>query len=700
MIVRLFAGSNFVDRRTPEEPVQQMNGLILGALLASGPALGQMTYDDATTPEGWAFAQLKRGEIADFRNKCTLADQRPAPAACRTLSHQFIEDIASGGNYASAIPHQGVRVNEAIVAGDINLEHAAVSKAVLITNSRIDGSINLTRARFAFGLSLEGSVINGKIDASGLQVGSNLRLENAEAADLNLIGASVDGFAQFSKLKLKQKATLNNARIGKDLLLADITAGGGIMGRALWVGGNAYLKDQSSGPDIDLGDATIGVDLSIGGKLGDIFFDSIHIGSSLHMGPGTYRGINVSAARVDHVWDMSDAKIAGSLQGHAMHVAQDTRFNDTTADHIDFRNARFDGDLTIVSVTVADQWNGPGMHVAGTLDVSQSEIHSRDNHWPALDLSHAHVGEDLRLTDTNLLNTRQAVEPGAKWPPINLRFTRIGANLDLSGTILSGLDLSGATIDSILQLSDTTGHGTCWQAPAAQVTIPPEQKTRKACENSPDARLILLNARVGMLGGSTMSTWPSKIQLLGLGYSHLAPFDGAPENSQAETWKQWLERDDYKSQPYAQLASVLAAGGDRDGAASIQYFARERERALAWNHRAWGTYIPLTVLWAVAGYGIGDYTWRALGWVIGLTLLGAVLVHTVRDQRAKGRLWPIGASLAKLLPVHLDPSFNEFFERQEGFKWWHKFAFCVLALAGSALGLFLAAAASGLTQKG
>ena len=43
--------------------------------------------------------------------------------------------------------------------------------------------------------------------------------------------------------------------------------------------------------------------------------------------------------------------------------------------------------------------------------------------------------------------------------------------------------------------------------------------------------------------------------------------------------------------------------------------------------------------------------------------------------------------------------FTNFFERREGFKLWHKVGFCMLAL-GSALGLFLAAAASGLTQKG
>jgi len=77
------------------------------------------------------------------------------------------------------------------------------------------------------------------------------------------------------------------------------------------------------------------------------------------------------------------------------------------------------------------------------------------------------------------------------------------------------------------------------------------------------------------------------------------------------------------------------------------------------------------------------------------------VIYCIPGGHARGRLWPIGASLENLLPyVRLDRSFANFFEAQEQFKPWHKVALTLLGLAGSALGLFLAAAAAGLTQKG
>jgi hypothetical protein len=288
-----------------------------------------------------------------------------------------------------------------------------------------------------------------------------------------------------------------------------------------------------------------------------------------------------------------------------------------------------------------------------------------------------------------------------------MKFVRVGADLDLSNATLFALDLWGATIEAEFRLSET-----CWQATAAaRSDKPPGSPDRGACVSSNVAggtctagsrtRLILVNAHIGTLLRDDLSAWPPCLELSGLIYTHLGASGGTTSKGNVETWRAWLERDRrYSPQPYAQLASVMAAQGDRDGANAIQYYGREQERAQAYEHKEFGTYLPLTMLWAAAGYGIGDYTWRALGWVFGLTMLGTLVVYSVRTARDRGPLWPIGASLEKLLPyVHLDRSFSDFFERQEGFAWWHKVAFCLLALLGSALGLFFSRGSVGADTK-
>jgi hypothetical protein len=186
-------------------------------------------------------------------------------------------------------------------------------------------------------------------------------------------------------------------------------------------------------------------------------------------------------------------------------------------------------------------------------------------------------------------------------------------------------------------------------------------------------------------------------------------------------WRGWLNRDPvYSAQPYVQLASVLGAAGNRDGAADIRFFGRDRERSellrgctwlqkLGWVEEPnddsgacrWGSWLGLSALQAFVGYGIGNYSFRAVGWALKLAVSGLVILtfapgvrgtrpirYWTRLQRGpqqKSLLWCFGASLHRVLPlISINQEFSEFFNdpKRERLHAWQHVAFGVLALCG------------------
>jgi hypothetical protein len=129
-----------------------------------------------------------------------------------------------------------------------------------------------------------------------------------------------------------------------------------------------------------------------------------------------------------------------------------------------------------------------------------------------------------------------------------------------------------------------------------------------------------------------------------------------------------------------------------------------------------GTWLGLTALQVFVGYGIGDYAFRAAGWAVGLALVGTMILWFApgvlgvrpspsamqRGRRRKSLAWCFGASLHQVLPlISISQEFGEFFNdpKHERLYAWQHFAFGLLALCGWALGLFVAAAFSGLIQS-
>ena len=200
-------------------------GFVIAFLLFAGAAQGECLPASGTSAEAWALSCLKRGLEADFDVQCGKGGPRPQSDSCRALSHTFVETAMSDSVPGATLPYQGVRLKNAFILGDVDLEGAKIPHNVAITDSRIEGGVNIARAKIAFRLSLEGSIVTGTIEGGGARIDSDLRLERVSAKELKLIGANIDGFAQFSGLTIEKKdgfgIVLNNARIRDDLLLAN-----------------------------------------------------------------------------------------------------------------------------------------------------------------------------------------------------------------------------------------------------------------------------------------------------------------------------------------------------------------------------------------------------------------------------------------------------------------------------------------------
>jgi hypothetical protein len=364
------------------------------------------------------------------------------------------------------------------------------------------------------------------------------------------------------------------------------------------------------------------------------------------------QAVQLRNAKLDGNVEMDGSTFDNALDAEAIQVGTDLLMRSTDQHKASFK------DVSLMRAKVAGRANMEGATFDGDLNADSIEVGS-------------HLLMD-GITGTQ---------------PIALTFASVGGNLDLRGATLAELNLANASIAGSLFLGRPTESkmSIFWRTSQGQ-----------------PGSLNLRNAHASTIL-DTKEAWPEPgyLHLDGFAFAHVGRSEEDLDDRRIDWWDGLFRRDrEYSPTFYRQLSTALLASGDRTSADEIRFFGRVREREA---ERSWWRWIFDGFLQYVAGFGVGDYTFRVLYWVFGISFVGAVYLWTrVKAARIKGPMWCFGASLARLLPlIEINKEFSDFFDdpgraRLSG---WQSFVFSVIGMAGWVLGAILIAAVSGLTQN-
>jgi hypothetical protein len=235
-------------------------------------ARAEAPYGDPNTPEGWAWAQIRNDQIADFNTHCpNKLDPRRKEGwddPCRQISPQFLVELLSGPKFRDQVPQHGVRLRGAHIAHPLDLGDREIRPEVWIEASRLEGNVTLDDSLWRRPLSLTGSTVTGDFSAA------RLRADSAIGGDDALFEGKID---------------LHGAKIGHSLDMEDSSIEGEVnLGNAK-VDDNFYMDGSTFGGDVYLSNATIDgtVSMERASFAGKLHAEGVIVGHDLFMRFGT-----------------------------------------------------------------------------------------------------------------------------------------------------------------------------------------------------------------------------------------------------------------------------------------------------------------------------------------------------------------------------------------------------------------------------
>ena len=443
--------------------------------------------------EAWAWEQIVQGKPAnmndypddnqdtqplsqDNKPRCKLLNTgEPIKQSTRTLSHKFIEFVATHKRYEQGDNKRLVHIECAVVDEQIDLSNKKIRPELIISASLLKNGIDISDAHFLRSFTIEKSLVTGTVNSAGALFDRSLSLiENRH-----------------------EQVILDNAQIRANLLVKASTLTKTFSARAIDVGGDMFLFNVSFEERVNLAAAEIGKDLYIT----DSVFERAFRAANLDVGGDMFlfnvsfeERVNLAAAEIGKDLYITDSVFERAFRAANLDVGGDMfLFNVSFKELVYLMSAKIGKQLYIRGSVFESAFR------AANLDVGDDMFLFNVSFEQQVEMIDAKIGKKLYITDSVFEGVFRAASLDAS--DMFLYNTTFKKTIDLRSAELGGtLRLAGSSFASTLDLSQT-------QIASSFVLYGKDELKDRVPLWKEGAELILNHAHAGILQASMPNSW-------------------------------------------------------------------------------------------------------------------------------------------------------------------------------------------------